>query len=62
MTFSQLSWLSLTSTSPPRTGPSPNRESDNKKWREKTRDLEDLEIGTPVAIQNQTGKIRQELS
>ena len=29
--------------------------SDDKKWREKTRDREDLEIGTPVAIQNQTG-------
>jgi hypothetical protein len=31
------------------------RESDDKKWRERTRDLEDLEIGTAVAIQNQTG-------
>ena len=31
------------------------RESDYKKWREKTKDLEDIEIGTPVAIQNQTG-------
>ena len=29
------------------------RESDDRKWRQKTRDLEDLE--TPVAIQNQTG-------
>ena len=31
------------------------RESDDKKWREKTRHLKDLEVGTPVAIQNQTG-------
>ena len=31
------------------------RESDDKRLREKTKDLEDLEIGTPVAIQNQTG-------
>jgi hypothetical protein len=31
------------------------RESDDNKWRERMRDLEDLEIGTPVAIQNQTG-------
>ena len=30
-------------------------ESDDKRWREKTTDLEELEIGTPVAIQNQTG-------
>ena len=27
------------------------RESDDKRWREKTKDLEDLEIGMPVAIQ-----------
>ena len=31
------------------------READNEKWRHKTRDLEQLEIGTPVMIQNQTG-------
>jgi hypothetical protein len=31
------------------------RESDDKKWRERTKDLDDLEIGSPVAIQNQTG-------
>ena len=31
------------------------RESDNKRWSENTRELADLEIGTPVAIQNQTG-------
>jgi hypothetical protein len=31
------------------------RERDDQKWRERTRDLDDLEVGTPVAIQNQTG-------
>ena len=31
------------------------RDSDNKRWSQKTRDLDTLEIGTPVAIQNQTG-------
>ena len=31
------------------------RDSDNKKWSQRTRDLEILEVGTPVAVQNQTG-------
>jgi len=31
------------------------READREKWSHKTRDLEMLEIGTPVMIQNQTG-------
>ena len=56
--------LSLKSTSRPRSVTqeyrewtmAKKRESDVKKWREKTRDLEDLEIGTPSPIQNQTGK------
>ena len=31
------------------------READREKWSHKTKDLEMLEIGTPVMIQNQTG-------
>ena len=31
------------------------RELDNKMWNQRTRDLDELEVGTAVAIQNQTG-------
>merc|ERR1711888_275636 len=31
------------------------READHEKWSQKTRDLDMLEVGTPVIIQNQTG-------
>ena len=31
------------------------REMDDTKWRQRTRDLEMLEVGTPVSIQNQSG-------
>ena len=31
------------------------REMDDKRWSHKTRDLDDLPVGTPVSIQNQTG-------
>ena len=31
------------------------REMDDKRWSQKTRDLDDLPVGTPVSIQNQTG-------
>jgi hypothetical protein len=28
---------------------------DHQRWSHRTKDLDDLEVGTPVAIQNQTG-------
>ena len=31
------------------------RDSDDKRWSQKTKNLDTLEVGTPVAIQNQTG-------
>jgi hypothetical protein len=31
------------------------RELDNQRWSHRTKDLDDLEVGTAVAIQNQTG-------
>ena len=33
------------------------RESDGAKWQEKSKSYRKLELGTPVVIQNQTGKI-----
>jgi hypothetical protein len=35
-----------------------NWECDDQEWRERTKDLDDLEVGSPVAIQNQTGNNR----
>ena len=42
------------------------RDQDGQRWAAKTKDLEEIEIGTPVSIQNQTGSTppngtRQEL-
>ena len=31
------------------------REMDNQRWSHRTKDLDELEVGTAVAIQNQTG-------
>ena len=31
------------------------RKLDDNRWSQRTRDLEDLQVGTPVSIQNQTG-------
>ena len=31
------------------------REMDNKRWSQRTRDIDNLPVGTPVSIQNQTG-------
>ena len=31
------------------------REMDDERWSQRKRDLDDLQVGTPVSIQNQTG-------